>query len=66
MDLEGQPYWQPEADQALFSAIRQHLHAHIPLIEMNLTINDPVFAQRAAEMLLQMIEGKASSVKYNT
>ncbi len=33
---------------------------------MNLTINDPVFAQPAAEMLLQMIEGKASSVKYNT
>ncbi len=26
MDLEGQPYWQPEAVQALFSAIRQPLH----------------------------------------
>jgi uncharacterized protein (UPF0261 family) len=40
------------ADAALFSAIKRHLHARVPLIEMETTINDPAFATACAEALL--------------
>jgi len=55
LDLEGQPFWWPEADQALFDAIRQRLRPGIPLIEMETHINDPAFARRAAQTLLELI-----------
>jgi len=52
---EGQPFWCPEADEALFRAIRRNLRPHIPLIEMDVDINHPSFAQRAAEVLLTLM-----------
>ena len=58
LDVEGQPYWWPEADAALFTAIRAHLRPDIPLIEMDLQINDPAFARRAAETLLELMANK--------
>ena len=32
IDKEGQPFWWPEADAALFDAIRRHVQPHVPLI----------------------------------
>lgn len=55
IDAEGQPFWWPEADAALFDAIRQHLRADIALIVIDLHINDPRFARRAAEVLLELM-----------
>jgi uncharacterized protein (UPF0261 family) len=55
LDIEGQPYWQPEVDAALFAAIRAGLRSGILLIEMEADINDPAFARRAAETLLELI-----------
>ena len=57
---EGQPFWWPEADQALFAAIRSSLKAGIALIEMDAHINDPAFAQKAAEVLLGMLVSQES------
>ena len=48
----GGPFHWPEADHALFSTLKSHLRADIPLIEMDCTINDPAFATRCAEVLL--------------
>lgn len=58
LDVEGQPFWWPVADAALFAAIRERLRPDIPLIEMDLQINDPAFARRAAETLLTLMAGK--------
>src|SRR5436190_2984968 len=45
IDAEGQPFWWPEADQALFQSIRHWISPRVELIELDMHINDPAFAQ---------------------
>lgn len=52
----GQPFHSPEADQALFSAIRETLHPDIRIKEMDEEINSPEFARVCAETLLDLME----------
>ena len=47
----GAFHW-PEADAALFAAIRRDLRPDIPLVELDCAINAPEFAQRCAAALL--------------
>jgi uncharacterized protein (UPF0261 family) len=56
IDREGQPFWWPEADQALFQSLRHWISPHVRLLELDLHINDPAFAQTAAETLLQLMK----------
>jgi len=51
----GQPFHDPAADQALFSALRTHLRQEIPVVEMDVAINDPAFARACAETLLRQL-----------
>ncbi|GMV96058.1 MAG: hypothetical protein AMXMBFR83_04270 [Phycisphaerae bacterium] len=53
IDSPGGPFWWPEADAALFSALKSNLRADIPVLEMDCNINDPPFAECAAAALLQ-------------
>jgi uncharacterized protein (UPF0261 family) len=55
LDSPGGAFWDPEADSRCFSALKKNLRQDIPLIEIDANINDPVFADRAAEVLLQMM-----------
>ena len=56
IDAEGQPFHSPEADQALFRAVRDNLDTDkVELIEMNLNINDLDFAVAVANRLLRML-----------
>jgi uncharacterized protein (UPF0261 family) len=55
IDKEGQPFWWPEADATLFASLRQWMSPHVRLIEMDLHINDPQFAQAAANVLSAMM-----------
>ncbi|MSU79414.1 MAG: UPF0261 family protein [Gemmataceae bacterium] len=55
IDREGQPFWWPEADKALFQSIRNWVGPQVKLIELDLHINDPEFARIAAETLLGML-----------
>jgi uncharacterized protein (UPF0261 family) len=48
----GQPFHDPAADDALFSALRSQLRPDIPVVEMATVINDPTFARACAEALL--------------
>lgn len=48
----GEFYW-PEADAALFTALKRNLRSDIPVVEMDVPINSPEFAQRAAAALLE-------------
>lgn len=52
ISAEGQPFYDPEADEALFNAIRENLAAQVELIEVDAAINDPVFSMACAEALL--------------
>jgi len=51
----GAFHW-PEADAALFAAIKKHLRPGIPLVELDAAINDPAFAEACAKALLASIE----------
>jgi uncharacterized protein (UPF0261 family) len=58
VDAAGQPFWWPEADAALFQSVRNWLSPHVQLIELDLHINDPAFAQAAAGTLLRFLGRK--------
>lgn len=52
LDAPDGEFWWPEANQALFAAIKQHVRDDIPVIEVNANVNDPKFAQAVTEKLL--------------
>lgn len=59
IDQEDQPFYRPEADAALFNAIRKNVNKDIVhLIELNYHINDPEFALAMAHHLLNMLKSK--------
>ena len=52
IDRDGQPFYDPAADAALFQALRDHLDATVTLVELDLHINHPDFADAVANRLL--------------
>jgi uncharacterized protein (UPF0261 family) len=56
LDGDGQPFCDRAADQAMFEAIRQNLRPGIPFVEMDLNINDPEFAAKAVEWIIQLVQ----------
>jgi uncharacterized protein (UPF0261 family) len=55
IDAGGKPFWWPEADQALFQSIRNWISPDVKLIELDLHINDPAFAEAASRTLLDLV-----------
>ncbi len=55
IDKEGQPFWWPEADRALFQSLRNWISPEVKFVELDLHINDAEFAHAAAEALLGMV-----------
>ena len=51
IDAEGQPFHDPDADAALFEALRAGLGDNVELVEMDCNINDEAFATAMAEKL---------------
>jgi uncharacterized protein (UPF0261 family) len=56
LSAPGQPFHWPEADQALFQGIKESLRPEIPLYELDVNINDAVFAEAVAKGLLRLLE----------
>ena len=56
IDREGQVFWWPDADRALFQSIRNWVGPQVKVIELDLHINDVEFARIAAETLLTMLQ----------
>lgn len=52
ISAEGKPFYDAEADAALFAAIKAHLKPGIPLVEMDCEINAPEFSAACAKALL--------------
>jgi uncharacterized protein (UPF0261 family) len=59
IDAEGKSFWWPEADLALFQSIRNWIAPAVDLVELDMHINDPAFAEACVAKLLQLI-GKIS------
>jgi len=58
LDSEGEPFWWPEADQALFDAIKKNVKPGIQVVELDSNINDEAFSQKAVEMLMELVTQK--------
>lgn len=54
IDREGQPFWWPEADAALFQSLRNWMGPQVKLLELDMHINDPEFAEAAVGELLKL------------
>lgn len=57
ISAEGQPFYDAEADAALFSAIKENLSDSVELIEVDAEINAPEFSKACAEALLKNLAG---------
>jgi uncharacterized protein (UPF0261 family) len=62
LDGDGQQFCDREADRAMFDAIKANLNPGIPVVELDLNINDPAFAAKAVEMMLELIQQKKPQV----
>jgi len=56
IDVEGEAFYDPEADAALFEAIRETLDDDVELIERDEPINDEAFAEAMAATLDDLFE----------
>lgn len=56
LDVEGQPFYGPEEDRALFDTLRQQIDRNaVELIELDTDINDQSFALAAARKLIELM-----------
>jgi len=53
----GEPMHDPEADAELFRVLKAAAGGHLHVEEIDAHINDPACADRAVQLLLQMLEG---------
>ena len=57
IDVEGQPFYGPEENKALFTAIKEHINRQkVEIIEVDTDINDEKFAVAMAEKLINLLE----------
>lgn len=62
LDSEGEKFWWPEADKAMFETIKKNLKPKIEVIEVDANINDPVFAEKAVEILIGLMSSSNESI----
>ena len=55
LDSPGKEFWDPDADKACFESIKRNLKPGIPVYEMDVNINDPVFAEKCVSLLLEFM-----------
>jgi uncharacterized protein (UPF0261 family) len=55
LDAPGKEFWWPEADQALFAAIKANVRPDISVYELDNNINDPAFAEAVTAELLRFL-----------
>jgi uncharacterized protein (UPF0261 family) len=61
IDVPGMPFLDPDADRALFEAVRTGLRPGIELVELPVDINDPTFARSMAARLHELMTARVSA-----
>jgi uncharacterized protein (UPF0261 family) len=56
LDAEGEDFWDPEADAALFDALRAGVSDDVEVLEFDTDINDDRFAEALAETLHEYMQ----------
>jgi uncharacterized protein (UPF0261 family) len=55
IDAEGQPFHDPEADAALFDALREGVDDRVEVIELDCNVNDEAFSEAMASKLGELL-----------
>lgn len=63
IDCAGEPFHDPEADKALFTAFDETIAEHVTVLRRNAVINDPDFAVEMADALHDNIQSHTSGRK---
>jgi uncharacterized protein (UPF0261 family) len=58
-DRPGHPFYQPEKRKAFIEALKSHIEPRIKVIELDLHINDPEFAQEAVPIFDNLMKAGA-------
>lgn len=53
---KGQPFYDPESNQAFISSLKKYLKSDIKIKEISAHINDPMFADQCVEVLLSLAQ----------
>jgi uncharacterized protein (UPF0261 family) len=61
LDVDGEDFHDPEADEALFDAIREGLDPDVDLVELDTDVNDDEFALAVAKRVEAFLEGDDST-----
>jgi len=56
LDSPGGEFWWPEANEALFSAIKENVRDDIEVYELDNNINDEAFAKAVTDKLLTFLQ----------
>jgi uncharacterized protein (UPF0261 family) len=56
LDAPEKEFWWPKANRAFFDSIKKNLKPDIPVYEMDCNINDEVFANATANMMLEFLK----------
>ena len=56
LDASGQPFWWPQANQALRESLKLWLSPDVEYIEMDMHINDPAFGKACAMKLINYLK----------
>jgi uncharacterized protein (UPF0261 family) len=60
IDVEGGPFYDPAADEALFQALRDNRPANVELHELEHNVNDPEFAIAMVDRLVEFLREPAA------
>ncbi len=55
LDLEGKPFYDAAALPAFVNALKSKLRPDIPVVELDMDINDPLFAEATVNALLKLL-----------
>jgi uncharacterized protein (UPF0261 family) len=58
LDAPDKDFWDPEADSALYDAIKQNVRPDIPVYELDNNVNDDAFVDAMVNKLLEMVESR--------
>lgn len=61
LDSPGKEFWWPEANEALFDAIKNNIREDIPVYELDCNINDEEFSKAVTSKLLEMLKKEQDS-----
>jgi uncharacterized protein (UPF0261 family) len=59
IDMEGGPFYDEAADQALFAALRENVSENVELHELEYNVNDPEFAGAMVDKLVEYLGAAA-------